>query len=68
MVHFSLITATGRSRMMSDSHMLDVGFHERRHAVRMEDPEYGEAYERAVREIAQTDAVIRKAGQGGRIR
>jgi hypothetical protein len=46
--------------MMSDSHMLDVGFHERRHAVRMEDPEYGEAYERAVREIAQTDAVIRE--------
>jgi hypothetical protein len=53
---------------MSDSPTLDVGFHERRRAARMQDPEYREAYERAAREIAQTDAVIRKAWQGGRIR
>jgi ribosome-binding protein aMBF1 (putative translation factor) len=45
---------------MPDSPMLDVGFHERRHAARMRDPEYSEAYERAARELAQTDAVIRE--------
>ena len=45
---------------MSDSPMLDVSFHQRRHAARMQDPEYREAYERAAREIAQTDAVIRE--------
>jgi ribosome-binding protein aMBF1 (putative translation factor) len=39
--------------------MLDVGLHERRRARRMDDPEYQQAYERAAREIAQTDAVIR---------
>jgi hypothetical protein len=44
---------------MSDSGPLDVGLHERRRARRMEDPEYRLAYERAAREIAQTDAVIR---------
>ena len=38
--------------------MLDVSFHERRHAARMEDPAYRSAYQRAAREIAQTDAVI----------
>jgi hypothetical protein len=46
--------------MMSDSPTLDVGFHERRHAARMQDPEYRDGYERAAREIAQTDAVIRE--------
>ena len=44
---------------MSDSRTLDVSLHERRRARRMEDPEYRLAYERAAREIAQTDAVIR---------
>ncbi len=39
--------------------MLNVGLHERRRARRMDDPEYRAAYERAAREIAQTDAVIR---------
>jgi hypothetical protein len=57
------VAATGRSKMMSDSPTVDVGFHERRHAARMQDPEYREAYERAAREIAQTDAVIREPGQ-----
>jgi hypothetical protein len=33
---------------------------ERRHAARTQDPEYREACERAAREIAQTDAVIRE--------
>jgi ribosome-binding protein aMBF1 (putative translation factor) len=42
-----------------DSEMLDVSLHERRRARRMEDPEYQAAYERASREIAQTDEVIR---------
>jgi len=45
--------------LMSDSTMLDVSLHERRRARRMEDPAYRLAYERAAREIAQTDAVIR---------
>jgi ribosome-binding protein aMBF1 (putative translation factor) len=40
--------------------MLDAGAHERRHGRRMQDPEYRLAYERAAREIAQTDAVIRE--------
>ena len=39
--------------------MLDVSLHERRLAERMRDPEYRQAYERAAREIAQTDAVVR---------
>ncbi len=39
---------------------LDVSVHERRRARRMGDPEYRAAYERAAREIAQTDAVIRQ--------
>jgi ribosome-binding protein aMBF1 (putative translation factor) len=38
---------------------LDTSLHERRRAARMRDPEYREAYERAAREIAQTDEVIR---------
>ena len=51
------------------SQMLDVGVHERRRERRMQDPEYRAAYERAAREIAQTDAVIRqldalRAGRG----
>jgi ribosome-binding protein aMBF1 (putative translation factor) len=41
------------------SRMVDVGLHERLRARGMEDPEYRTAYERAAREIAQTDAVIR---------
>ena len=40
--------------------MLDVGLHERRRRQRMHDPEYRTAYERAAREVAQTDAVIRQ--------
>jgi len=40
--------------------MLDVGLHERRRERRMPDPEYRAAYERAAREVAQTDAVIRQ--------
>lgn len=43
-----------------DSPMLEVSAHERRRARRMGDPEYRAAYERAAREIAQTDAVIRQ--------
>jgi ribosome-binding protein aMBF1 (putative translation factor) len=42
------------------SQMLDVGLHERRRRQRMHDPEYRTAYERAAREVAQTDAVIRQ--------
>lgn len=45
---------------MAGPGMLDVGLHERRRAERMADPAYREAYERAAREIAQTDAVIRE--------
>lgn len=41
-----------------DFGMVDVSLHQRLHARDMEDPEYREAYERAAREIAQTDAVI----------
>jgi ribosome-binding protein aMBF1 (putative translation factor) len=44
---------------VSDAKTLDVSLHERRRARRMEDPEFRLAYERAAREIAQTDAVIR---------
>jgi hypothetical protein len=40
--------------------MVDVSLHERRRARRTQDPEYRLAYERAAREIAQTDAVIRE--------
>src|SRR6266496_5873557 len=40
--------------------MLDVGLHGRRRERRMHDAEYRAAYERAAREIAQTDAVIRQ--------
>ena len=43
-----------------DSQMLDVGLHERRRERRMQDPQYRAAYERAARELAQTDAVIRQ--------
>jgi transcriptional regulator with XRE-family HTH domain len=39
---------------------LDSNFHERRRAKRMRDPEYRAAYERATREIEQTDRVIRE--------
>ncbi len=42
-----------------DSQMIDVGFHDRRRAQLMQDPEYRAAYERAARELAQTDALIR---------
>ena len=43
---------------MPDTERLDVSLHERRRFARMVDPEYRLAYERARREIAQTDAVI----------
>jgi|SRR5215469_5707295 len=42
------------------SQMIDVGMHERRRARSMQDPEYRAAYERAARELAQTDALIRE--------
>jgi ribosome-binding protein aMBF1 (putative translation factor) len=42
------------------SQMLDVGLHERRRERRRQDPEYRATYERAAREVAQTDAVIRQ--------
>lgn len=42
------------------SQMLDVGLHERRREQRLQDPEYRAAYERAAREVAQTDALIRQ--------
>ena len=45
---------------MPEPEMLDVTLHERRRASRMQDPEYRLAYDRAAREIAQTDAVIRE--------
>ena len=45
---------------MADPERLDVGLHDRRRAARMQDTEYRAAYERAAREIAQTDAVIRE--------
>jgi transcriptional regulator with XRE-family HTH domain len=45
---------------MVGTRMLDVGMHERRRARRMDDPEYRLAYERAARELAQTDAVIQE--------
>lgn len=38
---------------------LDMSLHERRRAQRMEDPEFRAAYERATREIKQTDQIIR---------
>lgn len=40
--------------------MLDVSVHQRRRERRMQDPEYRAAYERAAREVAQTDEVIRQ--------
>jgi ribosome-binding protein aMBF1 (putative translation factor) len=40
--------------------LLDTSLHERRRARRMHDPEYRQAYERAAREVAQTDHVIRE--------
>ena len=43
-----------------DWQMLDVSAHERRREQRMQDPQYRAAYERAARELAQTDAVIRQ--------
>jgi ribosome-binding protein aMBF1 (putative translation factor) len=43
-----------------DSQGVDVTLHERRRAQRMQDPEYRQAYERASRELAQTDALIRE--------
>jgi len=43
-----------------NSQMLDGSLHERRRAERMQDPEYRVAYERAAREVAQTDAIIRE--------
>lgn len=45
---------------MPTSSLLDTSLHGRRRAQRMRDPAYREAYERAAREIAQTDQVIRE--------
>ena len=41
------------------SQMLDVSLHERRRARLMQDPDFRDSYDRAAREIAQTDALIR---------
>jgi ribosome-binding protein aMBF1 (putative translation factor) len=43
-----------------DPQLADVSLHERRRARRLQDPEYRTAYERAARELAQTDALIRE--------
>jgi hypothetical protein len=53
------VYATFSEEDLVDSQMFDVSLHGRRRARRMEDPEYRAAYERAAREIAQTDAVVR---------
>lgn len=45
---------------MSHESVLDTSLHERRRAQRMEDPEFRAAYQRAAREIQQTDRVIRE--------
>jgi ribosome-binding protein aMBF1 (putative translation factor) len=45
---------------MSSKNALDMSFHEHRRSRRMEDPEFRAAYERATREIEQTDQVIRE--------
>ena len=45
---------------MPTNRRLDTSLHERRRTQRMRDPEYREAYERAAREIEQTDQVIRE--------
>jgi hypothetical protein len=45
---------------MPTSSPLDTSLHERRRAQRMRDAAFREAYERAAREIAQTDHVIRE--------
>jgi len=47
------------SNRMSSMNLLDTSVHERRRAQRMEDPEFRDAYERATREIEQTDQIIR---------
>lgn len=52
------ITCATHDRGSMDA--VDVSLHERRRAQRMQDPEYRAAYERAARELAQTDAVIRE--------
>ena len=39
--------------------MLDTSVHDRRRGERLRDPEFQAAYERAAREIAQVDQVIR---------
>lgn len=44
---------------MPSTQVLDTSLHQRRRAQRMRDPEYRQAYERAGREIEQTDQVIR---------
>jgi ribosome-binding protein aMBF1 (putative translation factor) len=45
---------------MPEPDMLDVSLHERRRARQLQDPEFGQAYDRAAREIAQTDTIIRE--------
>jgi ribosome-binding protein aMBF1 (putative translation factor) len=45
--------------MTPSTKMVDTSLHERRRARRMEDPEFRAAYERAAREVEQTDEVIR---------
>lgn len=43
----------------TDDAVLDMSLHERRRTKRMDDPEFRVAYERSLREIEQTDQVIR---------
>jgi transcriptional regulator with XRE-family HTH domain len=45
--------------MQRSTTTLDTSLHDRRRSKRLEDPEFREAYERSVREIEQTDQVIR---------
>lgn len=52
------VASKQRSRMMTTS--LDTSLHERRRAQRVNEPVYRDAYERAAREITQTDQVIRE--------
>lgn len=44
---------------MAKAKMIDTSLHERRKAQWMKDPEFREAYEQAIKEIEQTDQVIR---------
>jgi ribosome-binding protein aMBF1 (putative translation factor) len=59
-IQFVYHLRNARRRAVSEPDRLDVSLHERRRASRWQDPEYRLAYDRAAREIAQTDSVIRE--------